>query len=258
MWTYLWQNFLIDTSVKKYIADKIKKIYDENDLECIIEIWPWKGAITKRIHDISSNFFVLEKDETMLNYLTEIIKKKNIIFGDVLEQNVETILAEKNISPQKTLVVWNLPYYITSPIFRKFFANWETNINKQYFWGFFMIQDEVGQKIQTETKKKSFLWRLTNYAYNIYYRKTVPAKAFKPAPKIKSCLVEFQKKQDTIKLNFNNLFEFLDLHSQFSRKTLWAISKILLKQNKKTFQLPEELKNKRLEELSWKNIKEII
>jgi len=258
MWTYLWQNFLIDANIKKYISDKIKKIYDDNQLECIIEIGPWKGAITKRICNISSNFFVLEKDETMLNYLTEIIKKKDIIFWDVLTIDVQKILAEKNIAPDKTLVVWNLPYYITSPIFRKYFANWEKNKNNQYFWWFFMVQDEVWQKIQTETKKKSFLWRLTNYAYNIYYRKTVPAKAFKPAPKVKSCLIEFQKKQKTIDINFNNLFEFLDLHSQFSRKTIWAITKILAKQNKKKFQIPEDLKNKRLEELSRKNIQNII
>jgi 16S rRNA A1518/A1519 N6-dimethyltransferase RsmA/KsgA/DIM1 with predicted DNA glycosylase/AP lyase activity len=59
----------------------------------------------------------------MLNYLTEIIKKKDIIFGDVLEIQIEKILAEKKILPNKTLIVGNLPYYITSPIFRKFFAN---------------------------------------------------------------------------------------------------------------------------------------
>jgi 16S rRNA (adenine1518-N6/adenine1519-N6)-dimethyltransferase len=156
--------------------------------------------------------------------------------------------------PNKTLIVGNLPYYITSPIFRKFFANWK----QEFFGGLFMIQHEVWEKIQTETKKKSFLWRLTNYAYNIYYHKTVPAKAFKPVPKVKSCLVEFQKKQKIIDLDFHNLFEFLDLHSQFSRKTLCAISKILLKQNKTTFQIPENLKSKRLEELSWENIQEII
>jgi 16S rRNA A1518/A1519 N6-dimethyltransferase RsmA/KsgA/DIM1 with predicted DNA glycosylase/AP lyase activity len=83
-----------------------------------------------------------------------------------------------------------------------------------------MIQSEVGQKIQTKTIKKSFLWRLLNYAYNVYYRKTVSAKSFSPPPKIKSCLVEFQQKPNKINLNFDNLFEFLDLHSQFSRKTL--------------------------------------
>jgi 16S rRNA A1518/A1519 N6-dimethyltransferase RsmA/KsgA/DIM1 with predicted DNA glycosylase/AP lyase activity len=48
---------------------------------------------------------VLEKDETMLNYLTEIIKKKDIIFGDILDIDIHKILAEKNISPQKTLII---------------------------------------------------------------------------------------------------------------------------------------------------------
>jgi 16S rRNA A1518/A1519 N6-dimethyltransferase RsmA/KsgA/DIM1 with predicted DNA glycosylase/AP lyase activity len=59
----------------------------------------------------------------MLNYLTEIIKKKDIIFGDVLDSDIENILKEKNIQASKTLIVGNLPYYITSPIFRKFFGN---------------------------------------------------------------------------------------------------------------------------------------
>lgn len=70
--------------------------------------------------------------------------------------------------------------------------------------------------------------------------------------------MEFQQKSQKIDLKFDALFEFLDLHSQFSRKTLSAITKILLKQNKKTFQIPEDLKSKRLEELSWENIQKII
>lgn len=254
MWTYLWQNFLTDTKVKEYIAEKIKKIYNENKLGCIIEIGPGKWAITKRIHNISPNFFVIEKDETMLNYITKTIKKSQIYFGDILKQDIEKLLKDKNIDTNKTLVVWNLPYYITSPIFRKFFWNWD----QKFFGWFFMIQDEVWQKIQTETSKKSFLWWLLNYAYDIYYRKTVAAKCFKPIPKVKSCLVEFQQKPNQINLNFDNLFEFLDLHSQFSRKTLWAITKILSKQNKKNLQIPADLKSKRLEELSWENIQNII
>lgn len=43
------------------------------------------------------------------------------ILGDVLEVDVEKLLSEKNLHSEKTLVVGNLPYYITSPILRKFF-----------------------------------------------------------------------------------------------------------------------------------------
>jgi 16S rRNA (adenine1518-N6/adenine1519-N6)-dimethyltransferase len=121
-----------------------------------------------------------------------------------------------------------------------------------------MVQEEVWKKIDTEQHKKSFLWRLLNYTYNVYYRKSVWAKCFKPVPKVTSCLVEFQKKDKITKLDFDKLFEFLDLNSQFSRKMLWAIQKILIKQKKKIFDIPQELKTKRLEELSWDDIKQII
>ena len=120
------------TKVKTYIAQKIKQIYENNNLNCIIEIWPWKWAITKKIHDISDNFFVIEKDETMKDHLELILDKKQIIFTDILKSDIEKELKKRNIDSVSTLIIWNLPYYITSPIFRKFFGNWE-----QEFFGWF-------------------------------------------------------------------------------------------------------------------------
>lgn len=249
MGSYLWQNFLIDTKVQNYIAEKVKNIYEKNNLECIVEIGPGKWAITKKIKDISDKFFVVEKDTEMEKHLSEILDKKQIIFADVLQTEISDFI---DIDPNKILIVWNLPYYITSPIFRKFFAQWF----QKYFGGFFMIQDEVWQKIQTIATKKSFLWWLVNYSYDVIYCKTVWPKSFNPAPKVKSCLVEFCKKNTENTINWDVLNEFLSLYSPFSRKTLWAISKILQKQWKKIFEMSDDLKKKRLEELDrvdlWK------
>ncbi|MCK9467101.1 MAG: hypothetical protein M0P94_02125 [Candidatus Absconditabacterales bacterium] len=253
MGTYLGQNFLADTKVQNYIANKISKIYEKNNLEAIIEIGPGRGAITKKIHQISKNFCVIEKDSSMKEHLEKFLFKEQIIFADILNESVEKKLKEKKINPKKTLIVGNLPYYITSPIFRKFFGNGK----QEFFGGFFMIQDEVGEKIKTDSKKKSFLWWLVNYAYDVIYQKTVGAKSFNPVPKVKSCLVEFKIKNEKTDLDFNKLLEFLDLYAPFSRKTLGAIEKILEKQNKKIFQTPEKLKKHRLENLSWENIKNI-
>jgi len=50
------------------------------------------------------------------------IDNGEFILSDILELDVENMLQEKNLIPEKTLVVGNLPYYITSPILRKFFA----------------------------------------------------------------------------------------------------------------------------------------
>ncbi|HKL44025.1 MAG TPA: rRNA adenine N-6-methyltransferase family protein, partial [Candidatus Absconditabacterales bacterium] len=104
MSTYLGQNFLVDTKVKSYIAEKIRQIYEDNNLKCIIEIGPGKGAITKKIHNISNNFFVIEKDETMKDHLEGILDKEQIIFVDVLKSNIEKELEKRNIDPKKTLV----------------------------------------------------------------------------------------------------------------------------------------------------------
>ncbi len=241
----------MDTKVQNYIAEKVKKIYEKNNLQCIVEIWPWKWAITKKIKDISNNFFVIEKDMVMKQYLSQILDEKQIIFSDILQTEISDFI---DIDPSNILIVWNLPYYITSPIFRKFFAQW----TQKYFWWFFMIQDEVGHKIETVSNKKSYLWWLVNYAYEVIYCKTVWQKSFNPAPKVKSCLVEFCKKEYIEDISFDFLCKFLDLYSPFSRKTLWAINKILEKQWKEMFNIPEFIQKKRLEELDFIDMEKLL
>jgi 16S rRNA A1518/A1519 N6-dimethyltransferase RsmA/KsgA/DIM1 with predicted DNA glycosylase/AP lyase activity len=57
--------------------------------------------------------------DTRLRSTLEQIRREGdhiqLIWGDVLEQDVQV--------DSETLVVGNLPYYITSPILRKFFAD---------------------------------------------------------------------------------------------------------------------------------------
>lgn len=281
MWTYLWQNFLSDSKVRHYIADKILDLYKKFNCQSLIEIWPGKWAITKLIDQISNNFFVIEKDSSLKENLSKMLDAKcwilNYILWDVLEVDVEKILKEKKLKTEQTLIVWNLPYYITSPILRKFFADW----NPKFPWGIFMLQDEVWQKIKSDAKKKSFLRWLLNYWYEVKYLKMVPAKAFSPAPKVKSCLVELRIKNEKLRIERDKLIVFLDLYSGFSRKTLGAIQKILDKHfaikidkywsklrdknwwtlmniDKDNFRIPENLKKKRLEELNWKDLEGIL
>lgn len=247
MSTYLWQNFLTDSSIRHRIADKAQDFYTKNNCEYLIEIWPWKWSITKLILDISPNFFLFEKDETLKETLKEVISKKEswdakIIRWDVLDWDLGQFEWKKD----KTFVVGNLPYYITSPILRKFF--WS---GKGEFAGWlFMVQDEVWEKLRFDAGKKSYLYWILNYAYEVNYLKTVPAKAFSPAPKVKSCLIWLTKKKNVPNIPFDELIKFLDLFSPYSRKTLSKISKMLSKKWV-SFVIPENLSNKRLEELNW-------
>ena len=254
MSTYLWQNFLTDTKIRHRIADKTQSYFSKNSCKYLIEIWPWKWSITKLILDISSDFFLFEKDETLKNTLEEVIShKKNwtakIIRWDVLNSDLSEFKDKEN----QTFVVGNLPYYITSPILKKFF--WP---EKGEFAGWlFMVQDEVWQKLRFDAKKKSYLYWILNYTYEVQYLKTVPAKSFSPAPKVKSCMIWLLKKESVPKIDLEELIRFLDLFSPYSRKTLWKISKIV---DKKwvSFVIPENFQNKRLEELNWNQLEEIL
>ena len=253
MSTYLWQNFLTDSTIRHRIANKTQDYFSENNCEYLIEIWPWKGSITKLILNISQKFFLFEKDETLKEILEEITTKKENWFAKIIRWDVlDWDLNQFEWKKDKTFVVWNLPYYITSPILRMFFWSW-----KGEFAGWlFMVQDEVGQKLRFDAGKKSYLYWILNYAYEVQYLKTVPAKAFSPAPKVKSCLIWLIKKDKVPNIAFNELIKFLDLFSPYSRKTLWKISKMV---NKKwvSFVIPENLSNKRLEELDWNQLEQI-
>lgn len=253
MWTYLGQNFLIDAKVRSYIADKILSLYTDLCCEALIEIGPGKGSITKLIYAISPNFFVIEKDELLMETLKGgPIEIWNFIEGDVLDVPVESILKEKNLSPKKTLIVGNLPYYITSPILRKFFGA------QEFAWGIFMVQDEVGQKLRSDAKKKSYLRWLLNYGCTVSYLKWVPGKCFKPIPKVKSCLIQLTNKNEHPAFSFETLVEFLELFAPFSRKTLGAIQKMIQKKSDIFFDIPSVLSSKRLEELSWDDLTTIL
>ncbi len=59
------------------------------------------------------------------------------------------------------------------------------------------------------------------------YLKGVPAKCFKPAPKVKSALLELRTQNLNRKISLQAVIKFLDLYSPFTRKTLGAISTML-------------------------------
>ncbi len=255
MSTYLWQNFLKDASIIRTIATSIAHLYEKTWSKALVEIGPWKWAITRKIKEISDCFFVVEKDETMKTHLEELwLSQNQIIFWDVLEQNIENLLGDRGVKEDEAIAVGNLPYYITSPIFKHLF--WKNN--PKLLWGFFMIQDEVGEKIKSDAKKKSYLWWLVNRAYTVEYVKMVPAKCFSPAPKVKSCLMRFIKKEKPESVSYEKLEEFLNLFSPYSRKTLGKIAKMLEKKWNTNYKVPEKLQKKRLEELNWWELWEIV
>ena len=87
-----------------------------------------------------------------------------------------------------------------------------------------MVQKEVADKIKTDADKKSYLWRLLNYQYEVIYLKTVPAKAFTPAPKVQSAVFSLVSRELIGKpaagFSYQKMIDLLDKISLYKRKTL--------------------------------------
>ncbi len=142
----------------------------------------------------------------------------------------------------------------------------------QFDVGIFMVQKEVADKVKYDAEKKSFLWRMLNYHYDVHYLKTVPAKAFSPAPKVQSAIISLIRKKKTPGCHYSQVRVLLERISMYKRKTLgksWKMAqkdrllrpkdapKDLLMLADHSYVLPEKLAGKRIEEVSWDEMDQI-
>jgi 16S rRNA (adenine1518-N6/adenine1519-N6)-dimethyltransferase len=258
------QHFLHDQWVLHRIIEQIEKLVTQSEWGMsILEIGPGRWALTKYLLQKEWNLVLSEIDITLKEPLEHLLDGRDIpiVWGDVLEQKLQISTPWvvnfwwQHLETWKTLIVGNLPYYITSPILRKFFAD-------QCFPGWvFLIQQEVAEKIRRDAHKKSYLRRLLNRTHKVIYAFTVKAWSFSPPPNVVSSVIRLEELPVQ---NLEDVFEepmlrFLDLASPFKRKTLGKIQKM-----KKTefeflgITIPDDLLGKRLEELWWEEMKRIV
>lgn len=232
----------------------------------ILEIGPGKGALTKWLLKMQSRLILSEIDESLKWLLTDLVWKSGtpIVWGDVLQQpfvrqdNWLIQFGQETLSDSETIIAWNLPYYITSPIMRLFFG--DQRVGNFPAW-VFLIQEEVAQKIRRDAQKKSYLRWLVNRTSQVHYSFTVKAASFLPPPKVVSAVIVVEKLASDREININEerLLAFLNIASPFKRKTLWKIKKMQKEIcDRFGFFVPEELKGKRLEELGWDEMIRIV
>lgn len=250
MWKRYGQHFLSDQIVLEQIVARVFSLQEETAATRLIEVWPGKGALTRELVMGFDQVELYEVDTRLRSTLEQIRRESDhiqLIWGDVLEQDVQV--------DSETLVVGNLPYYITSPILRKFFADaWPAG-------GVFLVQKELAEKLHTQATKKSYLWRLLNLCYEITLAVDVAPTAFSPPPKVDSSLIVLsQKPQPALEweTTIARMFAFLDLVSGLKRKTLGKIAKMRADQLAELcIDMPIRVTSKRLEELERAEMQEI-
>ncbi|HRZ30118.1 MAG TPA: 16S rRNA (adenine(1518)-N(6)/adenine(1519)-N(6))-dimethyltransferase RsmA [Candidatus Paceibacterota bacterium] len=167
--------------------------------DCVLEIGPGRGALTKELLGAGAKVLAIEKDDNLINplqekFASEIKSEKLIILhADVLDLNLTKTLKKQKINSYKLIA--NIPYYITGQIIRKFLS--EEKIQPTLM--VLMLQKEVAKRIignssssARETDKESILSLSVKVYGEPKYIKTVPAGAFEPKPNVDSAILQIK------------------------------------------------------------------
>ena len=177
----LGQNFLINkNTVSKIILESnIKKN------QSILEIGPGLGALTEDLVKKSNQIYAYEIDSVLFSYLSNRFSNY-----ENLKLYNEDILKAKIL--QRDIIISNIPYSITGPIFEKVFYN------PQPPRGALIIENSIAERLFNRDSYKSFS-RIT-VTFNAFMK---PVKKFKisrfdffPVPKIELALVIVEPRKE--------------------------------------------------------------
>jgi len=216
----LGQNFLIDSNV----IDKIIEIADLKDSDTIVEIGPGAGFVTENIAPAVKKLYAIELDTDAADVVNQLpYDNIEVLLQDILKTDLSDFLTEK------TKIIANIPYYITSPIIAHLLGEVDdiTHVNRNLISEIYlMVQFEVALRIiatpDSPNKQYGLLSILTNFWSTPEIIQKVPAKAFYPSPKVDSAL---------IKLTVNTTPKVTLEHPQLFRKVV----KGAFAQRRKTF-----------------------
>ncbi len=204
----LGQNFIIDKNIINKVIDSSNLSKEDN----IIEIGAGVGTLTKMLSSYVNHIYAVEKDKNLIPILQENLKENSnitIINEDILSFN----------TPVKDYkIIGNIPYYITSPIIRKFLE--EKNTPSLII---LMIQKEVAQRIMAEPPRMNLLAVSVQFYADAKIMSYVSENSFWPTPKVKSSILRLTPNNFSkdFSLEFrNNFFKVLNAGFSNPRKQL--------------------------------------
>jgi len=212
----LGQHFLVDKGVLR----KIIEAAGLNPKDTVLEIGPGIGVLTQALAQKAGKVIAIEKDQKMCEILRETLKDfKNVevVRNDILKIENSKLIKNWELKIGNYKVVANLPYYITSPVIRKFLE--ADNPPKEMV---LMVQKEVAQRICAKPPDMNLL--AVSVQFYVHPVKSseagakqfngaspkiityVSKKSFWPEPKVNSAIIKISKikyqKSKTFSANF--------------------------------------------------------
>ena len=172
----LGQNFIEDEALLEQLA----ALSLVNKEDCVLEIGPGLGALTKPLAQRAKKVVSLEIDHTLIPILAvtlEHFDNASVIQGDVMKTDLNKLVSDVFKDEPSLRVAANLPYYITTDVLTKLL--FELPQAKSIA---VMIQKEVGDKLLSQPGDDGYgpLAILCQYYCEVSRALDVPAACFTP------------------------------------------------------------------------------
>ena len=182
----LGQNFLIDPNIVR----KIVALAELRPNDHVLEIGPGRGILTEALSRTAGRVTAIEVDSRLHAYLeTKQAELPNVelVCDDALAYPVENL-------PMGTIVVANLPYYISTPLLFRLLDQ-----RGRFPRMVLMLQDEVADRLVAQPGGSDYgvLSVMTQYAADITKAFRVSAQCFRPRPDVASAVVRLGMKERT-------------------------------------------------------------
>lgn len=190
------QNFLISASV----LSKIIKSADLTKDDIVLEVGPGIGTLTRELAKRAKKVIAVEKNRVMAQILKETLKGyKNV---EIVEGDIRYLNPKRHTLSPNYKVVANIPYYLTSPLIRKFLES-----RNQPEIMVLTIQKEVAQRICSKPPRMSLLAVAVQFYASPPHQSSkrtsgvgaspkiisyVPKKCFWPRPEVDSAIIKLE------------------------------------------------------------------
>jgi 16S rRNA (adenine1518-N6/adenine1519-N6)-dimethyltransferase len=180
----LGQHFLIDPNIVR----KIVALAELNTSDHVLEIGPGRGILTEALCRAAGRVTAVELDPRLHAYLgskqSELLNVE-LVCEDALAYPVESL-------PIGTVVVANLPYYISTPLLFRLLDQ-----RARFPRLVLMLQNEVADRMVAKPDGSDYgvLSVMAQYAAEITKAFRVSAQCFRPRPEVGSAVVVLRTKE---------------------------------------------------------------
>ena len=179
--TSLGQRFLVDRAVLSAIVDASDLSADDD----VLEVGPGPGVLTAALAARVRSVTAVEVDPRMVALLEETLaehKNVRVVQADALKVDLLGLAARR-----LTRIVANLPYQITTPLLERFLAD-----ARRPSLVVVLVQQEVARRIAAtprDARERGYLSVFVQSFAEPRIVRRVPARAFRPAPRVDSAIV---------------------------------------------------------------------